>query len=128
MNIVKIFCALLLLSTTAHAVETCKVNGKTAAMVFVYCPASMKIEDVTTVLKSFAEIHFNKQQNQVHLIVFNDLKATPQSTGGLMDLSDELDAKHRIGEYSVNKNNGFIEYMCARKKGAKMVKCNDLLK
>jgi hypothetical protein len=88
----------------------------------------MKPEDVATVVKSYSEIHFNKQLNQVHIHVFDDRKPTPKDTNQFMKMSDDAIDKHRVAEYSVNKNSGYVSYMCMKKRSVGIKDCKELLK
>ena len=119
---------ILLVNGTAFAESTCEVVGRSGAVVIAYCPKSMKIEDVTTVVKSYGELHFNKQLNQVHVYVFNNKKITPKNASEMMKMSERSVDEHQIATFSLNKNSNYFEYWCKRTNAKKIEDCKDLYK
>lgn len=116
----------LLFSKVGFAAESCEVIGKVAAVIYVYCPAKMSIDEIGKVAKSYSEIHFNKAMNQIHIHIFNNKKNTPKDTNVFMKMSDAAVDKYQVAIAAVNKNTKHISFQCYNK--GKLKDCIDKFK
>ena len=120
-----LFCSFFV---TSFASEACKVVGNQAACVYVYCGQPLSPEKMADEMNVIQKQYFNKEQNQIHIYVFDNLAKTPKNSHEFFGMSDADCDKHQIAIFDINNNTGCLDFTYRKPGSSKMVDCASYIK
>lgn len=115
---------ILVFNINIFAIESCKKLGRSGETVYMYCPESMTINQVTSFLKNQIKSYVSKNSNVVQIIIFDTIQNAPKSTEEfLYKVDDNWIDTHRIAISIYSKNDGITSYDCKMNKNSEIMNC-----